>query len=215
MLKLGQYLNTTLPESETFYLFQYLISSRIENGSIKHQNISNEAEEITRFFSATMSRLMGVAIDQERNRHDLYSHIQPLLYRLKHEITIKNDLLHDIELEYQETFQLVEFVSKMVQKKFHTNHISKDEIGFLTLYFVRYKELAPIKKRVLIMCSSGVGTSELLKVKVKKAFPEFSKIDLILTTVCLNEPPKIPTILVNSVFTKQDEKRVKQMLGEM
>lgn len=27
MLKLGQYLNTTLPESETFYLFQYLISS--------------------------------------------------------------------------------------------------------------------------------------------------------------------------------------------
>ncbi len=50
MLKLGQYLNTTLPESETFYLFQYLISSRIENGSIKHQNISNEAEEITRFF---------------------------------------------------------------------------------------------------------------------------------------------------------------------
>ena len=81
MLKLGQYLNTTLPESETFYLFQYLISSRIENGSIKHQNISNEAEEITRFFSATMSRLMGVAIDQERNRNDLYSHIQPLLYR--------------------------------------------------------------------------------------------------------------------------------------
>jgi activator of the mannose operon (transcriptional antiterminator) len=26
---------------------------------------------------------------------------------------------------------------------------------------------------------------------------------------------KVPTILVNSVFTKQDEKRVKQLLGEM
>jgi activator of the mannose operon (transcriptional antiterminator) len=25
----------------------------------------------------------------------------------------------------------------------------------------------------------------------------------------------IPTILVNSVFTKQDEKRVKEMLGEI
>lgn len=73
---------------------------------------------------------MGVAIDQERNRHDLYSHIQPLLYRLKHEITIKNDLLHDIELEYQETFQLVEFVSKMVQKNFIQTIYPKDEIGF-------------------------------------------------------------------------------------
>lgn len=73
------------------------------------------------------------------------------------------------------------------------------------------------------MCSSGVGTSELLKVKVRKAFPEleivdvlsarkFSKapekyqnIDLILTTVNLTIDMMIPTILVNSVFTKQDE----------
>lgn len=233
MIKIGQYLNTCLPESETFYLFQYLISSRIENSLIKHQKGTDEAWKITRFFSANMSRLMGLAIDQEMNRQDLYRHIQPLLYRLKHEITIKNDLLNDIELEYAETFKQVESVSKMVQEKFHTNHISKSEIGFLTLYFVRYKELAPVKKRVLIMCSSGVGTSELLKVKVKKAFPEleiiavlsarqyqkkqveFSKIDLILTTVHLNEPTKVPMILVNSVFTKQDEKRIKQLLGEI
>ncbi len=73
---------------------------------------------------------MGVAIDQERNRHDLYSHIQPLLYRLKHEITIKNDLLHDIELEYQETFQLVEFVSKMVQKNFIQTIYPKMKLDF-------------------------------------------------------------------------------------
>ena len=146
---------------------------------------------------------------------------------------IKNDLLNDIELAYTETFKQVETVSKMVQETFHTNHISKSEIGFLTLYFVKYKELTPVKKRVVIMCSSGVGTSELLKVKVKKAFPEleivavlsarqyqkkrveFGEIDLILTTVHLNEPTKVPMILVNSVFTKQDEKRVQQQLGEM
>ncbi|EOH91491.1 BglG family transcription antiterminator [Enterococcus villorum] len=233
MLKMSQYLGISLPESESFYLFQYLISSRIENGEIKHQNGSDEAKEITCFFSTHMSRLMGLAIDQEENRQDLYRHIQPLLYRLKHEIMIKNDLLNDIELAYTETFKQVETVSKMVQETFHTNHISKSEIGFLTLYFVKYKELTPVKKRVVIMCSSGVGTSELLKVKVKKAFPEleivavlsarqyqkkrveFGEIDLILTTVHLNEPTKVPMILVNSVFTKQDEKRVQQQLGEM
>src|SRR5699024_11055609 len=95
------------------------------------------------------------------------------------------------------------------------------------------KELIPIKKRVLIMCSSGVGTSELLKVKVKKAFPEleiiavvsarqyqknqtqFSNIDLILTTVHLTISSETPMILVNSVFTKQDENRVKEKLGEI
>lgn len=83
------------------------------------------------------------------------------------------------------------------------------------------------------MCSSGVGTSELLKVKVKKAFPEleiiavvsarqyqknqtqFANIDLILTTVHLTISSETPMILVNSVFTKQDENRVKEKLGEI
>ena len=233
MTKMANYLNTSLPESETFYLFQYLISSRVEDGTIRYQNLFNEAKEITQFFSMKMSQLMGVAIDQASYEQDLYNHIQPLLYRLKHQITIKNDLLKDIESEYTETFKQVAQVSQLVQQEFHTNHISKDEIGFLTLYFVKYKELIPIKRRVLIMCSSGVGTSELLKVKVRKAFPEleivavvsarqyqkkqtqFSKIDLILTTVHLTMPSEIPMILVNSVFTKQDENRVKAMLGEI
>lgn len=83
------------------------------------------------------------------------------------------------------------------------------------------------------MCSSGIGTSELLKVKVKKAFPEleiiavvsarqyqknqtqFANIDLILTTVHLTISSETPMILVNSVFTKQDENRVKEKLGEI
>jgi activator of the mannose operon (transcriptional antiterminator) len=83
------------------------------------------------------------------------------------------------------------------------------------------------------MCTTGVGTSELLRVKIEKKFPEleivdviasrdakrftekYPGIDLILTTVNLTIERMIPTILVNSVFTKQDEKRVKEMLGEM
>ena len=231
--KLNHYLNIVLPESETFYLFQYLISSRMEKEPIKLNRKSKEALAITDFFATEMSRLMGMKVDHQPNRQDLYEHIDPLLYRLKNEIIVKNDLLGDIKLEYPEVFQQVQQVSKAAEEKFQLNEISEDEIGFLTLYFVKYKEMIHSKKRVLIMCSSGVGTSELLKVKVRKAFPEleivdvlsarkFSKapekyqnIDLILTTVNLTIDMMIPTILVNSVFTKQDEKRVKEMLGEI
>ena len=231
--KLNHYLNIVLPESETFYLFQYLISSRMEKEPNKLNRKSKEALAITDFFATEMSRLMGMKVDHQPNRQDLYEHIDPLLYRLKNEIIVKNDLLGDIKLEYPEVFQQVQQVSQAAEEKFQLNEISEDEIGFLTLYFVKYKEMIHSKKRVLIMCSSGVGTSELLKVKVRKAFPEleivdvlsarkFSKapekyqnIDLILTTVNLTIDMMIPTILVNSVFTKQDEKRVKEMLGEI
>lgn len=233
MTKLNHYLNIILPESETFFLFQYLISSRMENEQIKLNRKSEIALEITDFFAKEMSCLMGMKVDKKVNRQDLYNHIEPLLYRLKNEIIVKNDLLSDIKLEYPDIFQQVKQVGQIVTKKYGLNTISEDELGFLTLYFVKYREMIHNQKRVLIMCSSGVGTSELLKVKVRKAFPEleivdvlsarkFSKapekyknIDLILTTVNLTIKMMTPTILVNSVFTKQDEKRVKQMLGEM
>lgn len=233
IIKLNNYLNIVLPESEVFYLFQYLLSSRMEKEPIKLNRKSRQALTITDFFATEMSRLMKMKIDYQPNRQDLYEHIDPLLYRLKNEIIVKNDLLGDIKLEYPKIFQQVQQVSTIAEQMYGLNKISEDEIGFLTLYFVKYKELIHSKKRVLIMCSSGVGTSELLKVKVRKAFPEleivdvlsarkFSKapekyqnIDLILTTVNLTIEMIIPTILVNSVFTKQDEKRVKEMLGEM
>lgn len=231
--KMNDYLNLELPKSETFYLFQYLISSRIENTPIKLVEKSQTALEMTEYFSKKMSEKMGIRIDQQPNQQDLYSHVEPMLYRLKNEIIVKNDLLSDIKLEYGQTFNQVKQVSQEVQEVFQVNEISEDEIGFLTLYFVKYKEMINSKKRVLIMCSSGVGTSELLKVKVRKAFPEleivdvlsarqykkkadqYHNIDLILTTVHLNTDMQVPSILVNSVFTKQDEQRVKQMLGEI
>lgn len=233
VLKLNNYLNLKLSDSEIFYLFQYLISSRIENQHVALKRESKEAQEITEFFAKEMSHLMGLKVDHATNQNDLFQHIEPMLYRLQNEIIIKNDLLNDIKLEYAEIFQQVKSVSQKAQQSFQCNLISDDEIGFLTLYFVKYKELADAQRRVLIMCSSGVGTSELLKVKVRKAFPEleivdvlsarkftrnktdYQNIDLILTTVHLASEIEIPSILVNSVFTKQDEQRVKQMLGEI
>jgi activator of the mannose operon (transcriptional antiterminator) len=126
--KLNHYLNIVLPESETFYLFQYLISSRMEKEPIKLNRKSKEALAITDFFATEMSRLMGMKVDHQPNRQDLYEHIDPLLYRLKNEIIVKNDLLGDIKLEYPEVFQQVQQVSQAAEEKFQLNEISEDEI---------------------------------------------------------------------------------------
>ena len=180
-----------------------------------------------------MEKALGIQLNQQTDKTDLLCHIQPMLYRLKNKIIVKNGLLNDIQLEYPRIFEQVAQVSKEVERTYGTNPISEDEIGFLVLYFVKFKVIRRRRQRVLIMCSSGVGTSELLKVKVQRAFPEldivdvlsawmyrkhakdYQDIDLILTTINLPVETKVPTILVNSVFTNQDEKRVKQLVGEM
>ncbi len=52
-------------------------------------------------------------------------------------------------------------------------------MGFLTLYVVRAIEDATNYKRVLIMCSTGVGTAQLLQTKVRHSFPDFDIVDVI------------------------------------
>ena len=230
---INAFLVTELPESEVFYLYQYLVSSRVENKPLAMTNLTKEASEITEFFTKQMEKALGIKLNQQTDKTNLLCHIQPMLYRLKNKIIVKNGLLNDIQLEYPRIFEQVAQVSKEVEQTYGTNPISEDEIGFLVLYFVKFKVIRRRRQRVLIMCSSGVGTSELLKVKVQRAFPEldivdvlsarmyrkhaqdYQDIDLILTTINLPVEAKVPTILVNSVFTKQDEKRVKQLLGEM
>ena len=61
-------------------------------------------------------------------------------------------------------------VSEKMAKKFGFSFVSEDEIGFLTLYFIRYLELHKSKIQAVIMCSSGIGISELLKMKIEKTF---------------------------------------------
>lgn len=233
MRKLDGYLGEELPEIEEFYLFQYLVSSRIDLP--KNQGVKTQAEiyRITQDFLEKMSQEIGQQLVTQKNIDDLLQHVEPLIYRLKNDIIIKNSLMEVIKLEYGEVFHGVQKVSEEICRNYCLPKISDDENAFLTLYFVRYMELKREKKRIIIMCSSGVGTSELLKVKVSKAFPDleivdvlsarkfvknqadYPDIDLGLTTIKITDPPPFPIILVNAVFTKQDEERVKDMLGEI
>ncbi|MFD1901219.1 BglG family transcription antiterminator [Enterococcus termitis] len=225
------YLATPLPTNERFFLFQYLISSRIENHSSHMIEEPDLAKTVAKDFLEIISVTLGIELAITANIQDLKNHIAPLLYRLKNEIIVKNGLLNDISLEYPDMFETVKETARIIEKRYDLISISDDEVGFLTLYFVKYREMINHQKRILIMCSSGVGTSELLKVKVSRAFPDinivdvlssrkyqnniddYKNIDLILTTIHLKENPNIPTILVNSIFTKQDEERVKEFLG--
>ncbi|MDZ5034293.1 hypothetical protein GNF81_16430, partial [Clostridium perfringens] len=84
--------------------------------------------------------------------------------------------------------------------------LSEDDIGFLTLHFAASLERMKGKKgkvkRVILVCTTGVGTSLLLKVKLEDRFKDkldivdtipwyefnenlFENVDLIITTIPL------------------------------
>lgn len=227
------YLVTKLPVSEIYYLYQYLLSSRMENVSDKIQTFSPEVEVITNYFLSEVGKRLNINATNESIFVDLANHIKPMLNRLKNKIRVKNGLLEQIQLTYESIFHFVSEVAEEVSEKFNLPAINQDEIGFITLYFARMIETHQLPIQTLIMCTTGVGTSELLKAKVAKKFPELNVVDviatknyqlalkktpgieLILTTIGMKDLLPVNSLLVSAMLTVDDQTRIQKKIEEI
>ena len=86
--------------------------------------------------------------------------------------------------------------------------------------------------KTYIVCTTGIGTSEIISTKIQKKFPEIEiiglgstiniknvlrespKIDLIISTVPIKDSElcSIPAELVSAFFTNQDEERIRKVV---
>ncbi|BAQ25081.1 BglG family transcriptional antiterminator [Streptococcus troglodytae] len=142
-------------------------------------------------------------------------------------------MLTEICERYQAIYQQTDVVSQKMIRTFGFPAISADEIGFLTLYFVRFKELNQTPIKAIIMCSSGIGISELLKLKIEAEFRNLDIIEvvsshnadtvlanhpdvkLLITSVKLSSSVAIKTVLVSALMTSEDKKNIETAIGEL
>ncbi|AYW48076.1 transcription antiterminator [Tetragenococcus osmophilus] len=228
-----QYLNRSLPEIEIFYLYQYLASSRMQSVVDDTDKFSEQVTQITYTYMEEMSEKLGISIFDTRFFSDLANHIKPMINRLKHKIRIKNGLLDEIKLSYKEIYGKVDSVSKTISQQYHLPLINEDENGFITLYFARVLETYQLPIKTLIVCTTGVGTSELLKAKIEKKFPELDVMDvvatknldqflknypateLVLSTIKLKQSLPVNSLLVSAMLTADDQRRIQQKIEEI
>ena len=156
-----------------------------------------------------------------------------MINRLRVGIYIENNMLEEIQLEYFETFNKLKNIIPKVQNKFEiTNQIFDSEIGFITLYFEKY--LTTNKKNILLLCSTGIGTSELLRIKLQNAFPEFNivstmgfrqlknsnfeileKVDYIFSTIRINDNSILkPVINISPILSEKDIQLIRYTVEE-
>lgn len=183
-------------------------------------------------------RLIGclkseMSIDLSRNtelKKQLIQHFNPLLKRVMYEVQVRNKLLEDIELEFGELFDKIKSIMKAVCLEYHLPRIIDDEIGYIVLYIQNAIEKEEQSKKVLIVCSTGIGTSHLLKTRVAKFFPKWTivdvisakevkkyeanqSIDIVISTVRI-ESLKLKTVIVSSLFNEKDKEVVLNELSK-
>ena len=222
------YLDMALEPNEIYFLLQYLISSRldvmdkIENSAFQ----SNLVQKVTNFYISNVVAKLNLGTINNDFKADLANHIRPMINRLYNKISLNNALLPEIKRVYLKLFKVIEHTSDKLTKELGLPPISADESGFITIYFARYLEQNRQYIRALVVCTTGVATAQLIKVKIQSYFNniivvadaassnvqqqihKYAPIELIISTIPLNNTFEIPVVVVGALLTNQDKKRI-------
>ncbi|MCC0706799.1 PTS sugar transporter subunit IIA [Clostridioides sp. ES-S-0190-01] len=168
-------------------------------------------------------------ISQEKIFKRLYSHFRPAYYRLLFKLPIYNPICEKVKEEYRLVYRIVSNAMKEFCGLFGED-IQEEELAYLTMHFATLfsdkKEFdGPRKRRALIVCSNGVGSSAILHAELTSLFPdlhflpilEFSElgnisesVDIVFTTNYKAEGLKtdVPVIKVSPVMTPKEKYKV-------
>ncbi len=173
-------------------------------------------------------------VNQAALRDSLIAHIAPMLYRIENEIKIENMLLEEIKVQFATSYNWLERTILKLSQTYHLPAISKQEIGYLVTYFELYLEKSKANKNAIIVCSSGIGTSSLLKIRIESKLNEIkvvaivnagqlstydfkaNKIDVVISSVTLEQNKvSVPIVFVSPILNERDLKIIADSLREV
>ncbi len=221
-----------IPEDEIAFITIHLLGAKMREGEVEVDLTENELEYLVREMIRVVEKYFSVDLSVDQKLYSgLLIHLQAIVNRIIFDLPIKNPLLADIKEKYTEVFQASKLAARLIQSEFYVE-VSEDEVGYITIHFgaalerINYQEKK--KAKVAIVCSSGVGTTNLLEVRLNNEFKVIEiaaslssldlednklldEIDFIISTIPLSLE-KADVIVVNPFLNDSDVEKIKSYL---
>lgn len=212
------------PESELTYILLHVCSKHVlqsYNGYREVILVHKMLAEIKRRYGYDFSA------HQQFIAH-LALHLKPAINRIKFHMNIHNPYLSNIKKNYPLAFEFGLLAREVLIEELN-QAINEDEAGYMAMHFLYALSEEPNnrKKRVLLVCASGIGTAKLLEIKIKKLFDteieiigscslyEYQKneqeADFIVSTVPI-EASKHAYVQVTPFLSKADIRGIERLL---
>lgn len=192
------------------------------------------ADRIYRFLHDEICRRLDCDIYNDKEMASgLRTHLQASIVRIQLDIPVRNAMIDEIKTRFSDLFAVCSEVADDIRKTFSIK-FDENEVGFITLYIATAMErmhetmLKPISVKAVLICGYGVGTVTFLTRSLEKQFPnikildklsvfeiekyDFSRVDIILSTINIPLILPKPFIKVNPIITKLDVRRIDSLL---
>lgn len=229
----GKY-DVSFRDEEIIYLVKIFLGAKIRNtqGYGKRDYESDfEIMSITEDIINEAEGFLGIKLKEDIEfRSALNLHLQIAFYRLKNNLGIVNPLTEKVKYRHPFIFE----ISKKIVGKYENlikGEFPDDEVAYIAMHigaaFERNKQNGFMPK-VLVVCGSGLATSNLLKTRLNIMLPEISlvgpvgideinevlkqdRIDFIVSTIELDiKNPKV--VIVNPLLENSDINRLKTLI---
>ncbi|WP_080872564.1 BglG family transcription antiterminator [Oceanobacillus timonensis] len=211
-------MNFEFTDLEIQYISNQLFAHRVQvkiNNKYIESFFSGDVQDMI----SKVSFAMGINLNSdERLYNSLIYHMFPMIYRMKTGVIIYNPLSDDIKRNYGILFQIVWYAIENFEKKYDIK-LSDDDVTFITIYFQVAIERKTSMRKILVVCQTGMVTSDLIMNRIKKMLPanihfkliakpmldneDISNVDFIISSVDLKEI-SIPTVYVSPVVSDED-----------
>ncbi len=167
---LEQAFQVRLPEPEVGYLGLHLASLAQKRQA---DDEDGESRVMARDFYRLASSLLGAGpLMDEDDILALALHLKPIRHRLSEGLFLRNPLLNEIKQKLPKFFEVASKAGKVVESRVGLR-LPEEEIGYLAIHLgaaVEKKKLS--RRRVLLVCGSGIGTANLLAASLSKYMPD-------------------------------------------
>jgi len=222
-----------LPDEEI-----YNIALHLKNKSSKSSiaNIDKETENLNQGIVMVLEELeqdTGIPLTKDTVLiNGLLDHFSPFMDRLKNNNKLSNPLLDEINSNYNYEFELTKrYFSRMHQ--LNNYDVSDDEWAYISLHLIAALErtVRNEKKNTLVICATGLGSAQMLKVRLENELGSklnivkiisyyeikdevLKDIDLIVSSIDLsNVVFNIPVVNVSVLLNEEDIKIINQVIG--
>lgn len=224
-----------LPPGETVYLALHILGSRLQEKDLNDfaNRFSKAADmdlvmAISRDIAVVASDALHLPLAEDAALlHGLVLHLRPAVNRLKYGLTLRNPLLADIKEHYGDIFG-VAWMSSRIFAKYLNVSVPESEIGYITLHLAAAVARHLQRVKALVVCHSGVGTSQLLSERLRSSFRELEIVGVLAAAAV---PPELlatvdvvvstvpfacskPVLVISPLFTQQDIRKVEWFLRE-
>lgn len=218
--ELGKVFSIRFPEEETAHILMHMLGAKVQENYNPYENDNTIEKEdsiyvdIAKSIITLASEILNLDLTEDSGLLPrLVQHLRPTIMGLKYGLKLSNPMLERIKREYTSIFGAAWACSSIFEEKLDMK-INEDEVGYIALHLAlsveNIKSKMKDKVNTVIVCSSGIGTSQLVALKLSNKFKNLD-ITHILPLNLLNEKIiKQSDIIITTIrnVKYQDDKMV-------